>query len=171
MRTLLGTAVLIIAVVGLAIAATEKTVVVIKDADGKSVGKATLSKAEPKGVKLDLDIQNLPPGEHAFHLHQKSVCDASEDFDTAGLQLDPTGEMYGNAEHHAHSGPSAGDPRTMVKVAEDGTGHVSVVFPNLTLGDDKNSVFANGGTAMVFHAAAGAKGPTRIACGTISRPK
>jgi superoxide dismutase, Cu-Zn family len=171
MRTPLGIWVRLFAVVGLAIAATQDTVVVIKDADGKPVGKAILSKAEPRGVKLDLDIQNLPPGEHAFHLHQKSVCDASEDFDTAGLQFDPTGEMYGNAEHHSHAGPSAGDPRTVVKVGADGTGHVSVVFPNLTLGDDKNSVFANGGTAMVFHAAAGARGPTRIACGTISQPK
>jgi hypothetical protein len=32
-----------------------------------------------------------------------------------------------------------------------------------------SSVFANGGTAIVFHAAPGASGPARIACGVIRR--
>lgn len=143
----------------------------IKNAQGQIVGKAAFSRTDPRGIKLDLDIKNLPPGDHAFHIHQKPICDASEEFDTAGLQYDPTGEMYGNADHKAHSGPSAGDPRTTIKIGADGTGHATVIFPALTLGNDSQSVFANGGTAIMFHAAAGASGPTRIACGVIVRPK
>lgn len=144
-------------------------VIDIKNAAGKTVGKGVFSPAEPRGIRLDLEITNLPPGDHAFHIHQKPVCDPSEEFDTAGLQFDPTGEMYGNAEHKAHSGHSAGDPQSTVKVGADGTGHASVVFPALTLGTDDHSVLANGGTAIMFHAAPGAKGPTRIACGVIKR--
>src|SRR5512140_798742 len=134
--------------------ATAKTVRVdIRNADGKSAGTATFSAAEPRGVKLELDITNMPPGMHVFHIHQKPVCDASQEFNTAGLQYDPTGELYGNAEHHAHSGPAAGNPGSGVEVASDGTGRSTVVLPNLTLGDDAQSLFAKGGTAIVFHAA------------------
>ena len=45
------------------------------------------------------------------------------------------------------------------------------IFPASTLGNDDRSVFANGGTAIMFHAAPGAGRPTRIACGLIVRPK
>ena len=143
--------------------------IAIHDLQGKTVGTAAFSDAPGGGVKLNLDIAGMPPGNHVFHIHQKPVCDAKEEFNTAGLQFDPTGEMYGNAEHHARSGPSAGDPHTGVDVGPDGTGHLSVVFPKLTLGDDDHSLISSGGHAIVFHAAPGADGPTRIACGIIAR--
>lgn len=141
----------------------------IRDLKGNVAGKGVLSTATPKGVKLDLTITNLPEGSHVFHIHQKHVCDASEEFDTAGLQYDPTGELYGNPSHPDHGGHAAGDPRMSVTVAADGTGHATVIFPALTLGSDDHSVFYNGGTSIMFHAAAGAKGPTRIACGLITK--
>ena len=79
--------------------------------------------------------------------------------------------MHANEHHAAHSGPSAGDPRTTVNVGADGKGQLNVVFPKLTMDDDDHSIFAKGGTAMIFHAAPGASGPTRIACAVIVRPK
>lgn len=143
--------------------------IAIHDLQGKTVGTAAFTEAPGGGVKLDLSIAGLPPGTHIFHIHQKPVCDAKEEFNTAGLQFDPTGEMYGNAEHHTRTGPSAGDPHTGVDVAPDGTGHLSIVFPKLTLGDDERSIVSGGGRAIVFHAAPGADGPTRVACGIITR--
>ena len=143
----------------------------IKNGTGETVGKAVLTASEPHGVKLDLTITNMPPGKHVFHIHQRPDCDQTEDFNTAGLQYDPTGEMYGNEHHAAHSGPAAGDPGTTVDVDGNGKGHLTVVFHKLTMSDDDRSIFAKGGTAMVFHAAPGATGPTRIACGVIVRPK
>jgi superoxide dismutase, Cu-Zn family len=137
-------------------------IVDIKNAAGQSVGTSTFSEAQPLGVELVLKIWDLAPGRHAFDIHQKGQCGAKEDFGTAGLQYDPTGEYYGKADHRAHSGPAAGDPRALLGVAANGTGHTTIVFPGLTQGNDSRSVFANGGTAMVFHAVSGAQGQLEL---------
>jgi superoxide dismutase, Cu-Zn family len=137
-----------------------------KNSDGQSVGSAQLSSA-PKGVKITLDVKNLPPGEHSIHIHQVAKCEPP-DFKTAGPHFSP-----GGAEH-SHDGAPAGDiPNFSLIVGTDGTAHVSVVAPNVTLGDDDHSVFSNGGTAIVIHAVSGGTGtaaPARIACGIISKP-
>ena len=141
----------------------------IKGLDGGSVATATFTDAEAGGVRLDLNITTMPPGKHVFHIHQKPVCDAAEEFNTAGLQFDPTGEMYGNAEHHARTGSAAGDPHSGIDVTPEGKGHATFTFPKLTMGEDERSIVAGTGRAIVFHAAPGADGPTRIACGVIRR--
>jgi superoxide dismutase, Cu-Zn family len=137
-----------------------------KNTDGQSVGTAQLS-GTPKGVKITLDVKNLPAGEHSIHIHQVAKCDPP-DFKTAGPHFNP-----GGAEH-SHDALPAGDiPNFSLIVAPDGTAHVSVIAPNVTLGDDDHSVFSNGGTAIVIHAVAGGTGsaaPARIACGLISKP-
>src|SRR5579862_1783783 len=141
-------------------------VVNIMNAEGQAVGTATLSPAA-SGVKIALDIKKLPPGEHSIHIHQVAKCDPP-DFKTAGPHFNP-----GGAEH-SHDGAPAGDiPNFSLIVGADGTAHVSVIAPNVTLGDDDHSVFSNGGTAIVIHAVAGGTGtaaPARIACGIISKP-
>jgi Cu-Zn family superoxide dismutase len=134
----------------------------IKNAEGQSVGTATLSEAE-HGVKIKLDIKNLPPGEHSLHIHQFAKCEAP-DFKSAGPHF---------GMHMGHGQAPAGDiPDFSLIVGADRTAHTSVVAPYVTLGDDDHSVFSNGGTALVIHevAAAGATAPPRIACGVITKP-
>src|SRR5580700_3342871 len=149
-------------------AATKPFTIDIKNAQGQSVGSATLSEA-PHGVKIKLDIKNLPPGEHSLHIHQFAKCEPP-DFKSAGPHFNPSG-----AAHDEHAGLPAGDiPDFSLIVSADGTAHATVVAPNVTLGTDPHSVFSNGGTAMVIHAvASGASStaPPRIACGLISKPE
>jgi len=139
-----------------------------KNAEGQSVGTATLSEAA-HGVKIKLDMKGLPAGEHSIHIHQVAKCEAP-DFKSAGPHFSPAGHM-----EHAHNSAPAGDiPDFTLIIAADGTAHVNVTAPNVTLGDDPSSVFSNGGTAIVIHAVAtpGAAGsPARIACAVIKKPE
>ena len=149
-------------------AAAKPLTVDIKNVQGQSVGTATLSSA-PKGVKITIDIKNLPPGEHSLHIHQFAKCEPP-DFKSAGPH-------FGGG--HMHEGMTVGAPAGDIPdfaliVGASGTAHASTVAPNVTLGTDANSVFSNGGTAIVIHAVAGGTGsgaPPRIACGVIAKPE
>jgi Cu-Zn family superoxide dismutase len=148
-------------------AASKPVTAEIKDAQGQKVGTAVLTEA-PQGVRIKLDVKGLPPGEHSLHIHQFAKCEPP-DFKSAGPHFN------GASGHADHAGMPAGDiPDFSLIVGADGTGHASVIAPNITLGSDDHSVFSNGGTAIVIHAVAGGTStaaPPRIACGVISKPE
>jgi Cu-Zn family superoxide dismutase len=144
--------------------AAKPVTVDIKNAQGQSIGTATLTPAA-KGVKITIDIKNLPPGEHSLHIHQVAKCEPP-DFKSAGPHFG------GGHSHEGMSIPAGDIPDFALIVAADGTAHASTIAPNVTLGTDENSVFSNGGTAVVIHAVAGGTGtaaPPRIACGVIMK--
>jgi Cu-Zn family superoxide dismutase len=148
-------------------AGAKPVTVEIKNADGR-VGTATLTQAS-EGVKITLDIKNLPPGPHFLHIHQFPRCEPP-DFKSAGPHFDPDHSGHGE---YAHAGLPAGDiPNFVLTVKDDGTAHSTVIAPNVTLGADSHSVFSNGGTSIVIHAVADkvtAAAPPRIACGIITK--
>ena len=144
-----------------------------KDAQGQSVGSATLAPKtadDTGGVRVTLDLHGLPPGEHALHFHQNAKCDPP-DFASAGPHFNPEKKQHGL---HNPAGPHAGDMENFV-VGSDGTAQVEVVAPGVTLNHGDNALLSNGGRSLVIHAhgddmitdLAGNSG-ARIACGVVT---
>jgi Cu/Zn superoxide dismutase len=121
-------------------------------------GTATFSSSSA-GVMLQLAVQNCPPGDHPFHIHQGSAC---TDMMTQGAHWDGDGtpEM-----------PTRGEMITPITCQADMTGMVNYTRPatapaNMawTIGGDPASNVK--GHVIVIHMSSTDK--ARLACGVIN---
>ena len=79
-------------------------------------------------MSIALDLKNLAPGEHAFHVHQVAKCEPP--FATAGPHFNPAAKKHGLENP---DGSHAGDMKN-ITVGADGTAKVVIVNPQVTLG-------------------------------------
>jgi tetratricopeptide (TPR) repeat protein len=133
--------------------------------NGQSAGTATISN-DKNGLKIKLDLKNLPPGEHAVQLHQNAKCEAPA-FTSAGE-------------------PDVISGGTNFTVKSDGTAKVTAtgIFATMRINGwlvisvsdgqqrktfltlDPITIFRNGGKSLVIADPSG----NAIACGEIKIP-
>jgi Cu-Zn family superoxide dismutase len=141
----------------------------IHNAQGQQIGSAKLTQL-PDGVKINVSVTGLAPGQHGIHFHENGICEGPS-FESAGAHFNPTGRHHGlnNPE-----GPHAGD---LPNLQADGQGSANVewISKAVTLEPGKpNSLLKPGGTALIIHEnpddqvsdPSGNSG-ARIACGAI----
>ena len=119
----------------------------LKDAKGNNVGMAMISPAKGGGVSIDLTLKGLPPGEHAMHLH--AVPSASRRLTRAPAPISIRRRRSTGMQNP--EGPHAGDMPNF-KVAANGTAQTTITNKNVTMGAGPNSIYTDGGTALVIHA-------------------
>lgn len=131
----------------------------------KLTGKAVLTEM-PDGVNVVLSVENVTPGDHGAHVHEKGDCSA-EDGSSAGGHFNPGG--------HPHALP-ADSPRHLgdfgnITVGQDGKGKLELLAAGANLKENDPSSFL--GKAIIVHEKKDDGGqPTgnaggRIGCGEI----
>jgi superoxide dismutase, Cu-Zn family len=141
------------------------------DREGRDVGTVTFTETASGVVHIMVEMNDLPPGPHGFHIHEAGECNPEDGFDSAG------GHYAGGREHgiHAEGGPHPGDLPN-VHVVQSGVLKVEFFAPDLSLSEDgENPLLGGDGTSVVVHASpddytsqpSGDAGD-RIACGVIT---
>ncbi len=138
-------------------------------ASGSQVkGEATFTAEGEGSVRFELTVENLTPGEHAVHLHEKGDCSA-EDASSAGGHWNPTMKPHGKrgdgTSYHK------GDVGNMT-VGADGKGTMSLTVEGWSIGgaDSTNVV----GKSVIIHEKAddftsqpSGNAGGRVSCGVI----
>jgi Cu-Zn family superoxide dismutase len=150
--------------------ATQSAHADIVNAHGQKIGIATIHRADG-GIRIDIQVSQLPLGSHGIHIHTAGKCEGPG-FTSAGAHFNPTSKKHGKDNPE---GPHAGDLLN-IQVEASGDAKASLLDPNITLGDGPNSIFHEGGTAIVIHEKAddyktdpAGNSGARIACGVIER--
>ena len=146
-------------------------VVALKTGTGQDAGTATFSAGKGGGVKLVLDLKNVPAGEHGVHIHQNPTCEGP-DFKTAGGHFNPDGKQHG---FENPMGPHAGDLPKNVVVSIDGT-KTTLMLKGVSMGTGAaNDILAGSGKSIIVHEKAddmktdpSGNSGNRIACGVIA---
>ena len=138
---------------------------------GEETGRVMVVEAA-HGLLLLLQAHGLPPGWHAFHLHQSGKCEAPS-FESAGGHYHPGKGAHGLLDQE---GPHAGDLPN-IYVPEDGKVVQEIHAARLSLRGEANILDADG-SAFVIHEKAddyrsqpSGAASGRIACGVVQAGK
>ena len=146
----------------------------LMDAQGKTVGNATLTGNAAGGTRLQVTVNGFTTaaaGEHGIHIHAVGMCEAPA-FTTAGGHFNPGSKKHGLNSPEGHH---AGDMPNL-NLNADGSASYETTVMDITLdAGAANSIFDADGSAVVIHAGpddlltdpAGNSG-ARIACGVLT---
>jgi superoxide dismutase, Cu-Zn family len=161
-------------VLGAAAADSEPGYASFTDREGRPVGHALLAQG-PRGVLIRLELDRLPPGWKAIHIHRHGECrDHEQGFQASGGHLDPHGRAHGLLNE---DGPELGDLPN-VYAHSDGTVRAELHATGVRLDASEKGLLRAGGTAFVIH-----EGPddhrtqpiggagARVACAAIRGPE
>lgn len=140
--------------------------------DGEAVGAAVLTES-PHGVLINLDLNGLPPGPKAIHIHSVGDCsDPDDGFVASKGHLNPEGKEHGLMNP---AGPDNGDLPNLIVLA-DGSVEVEMFTPYASINgaEGRPAMLDDDGAAFVIHVnrddhitqPIGGAGP-RIACGVV----
>lgn len=140
----------------------------LKNAAGEKVGQATLQDTAD-GVKVSATFTDLPPGQHAFHVHAVGRCEPP--FDSAGDHFNPTRRQHGRDNPQ---GPHAGDMPN-IEVSDRTPPSIEIVLRDATIDHGPNRLLGADGASLVVHERAddyrtdpAGNAGARIACGVIT---
>jgi Cu-Zn family superoxide dismutase len=155
-----------------------RALAVISSCTGDPAVKGRLELVEHpsvEGVKLvdvSLEVQGLPDGKHAVHIHEAGNCtpcsEAKGHFDPG-----PAGKSAPDGNHPYHSGD-------LINVEVKGAvGRMQTITSRITLSPGPLSVFDKDGSSVIIHAdpdtycpegeIKGCAGGARVACGVIEK--
>jgi len=124
---------------------TEKSVHVafLAKSGSKLAGSGTLTETS-EGVTVSLALENVPPGEHGAHVHEKGDCSAP-DASSAGSHFNPAS--------HPHALPES-SPRHLgdlgnINVGSDGKGTIDILAQGANLKPGDPSSFL--GKSIIIH--------------------
>lgn len=111
-------------------------VAMLKGADGRAVASVRLIERRNGKVEVLVGARGLEPGFHAFHVHEKGICELPG-FTTAG------GHFKGDDQAH---GEHAGDMPPLL-VTADGKARLAFVTDSFDIGE----LTAGDGSAIMIH--------------------
>ena len=146
---------------------SQQAIAILGSASGSDLTGTAVFTQSGETITLTVEIQNVSPGLHAVHIHEKGDCSAP-DGTSAGGHWNPTNVAHGKwGEGEFHLGDIGNIP-----VGEDGTGKIELTTNlwEMGTGSDLDII----GKGIIVHAGAddftsqpsGAAG-ARIGCGAI----
>ena len=135
------------------------------DASGKARGTVTATPAAAGGTLLKMELQGLPPGTLAVHVHETGSCEGP-DFQTAG------GHIAGEHQHGVMH-PEGAHPGDLPNLQVTADGSVTAemfatqITPELLTDADGAAVVVHAGPDDYSSQPAGNSGD-RIACGVLT---